>query len=217
MCIFRLPFFRMWSGALAQLGERGVRNAEVRGSIPLRSTDDSGKGSRSPSPLRRAAAAGDPLPELARPSADAARGAPTPLAFRRWRLGNARLPSSLGSRARSAFGRRCARAPTPACPTTRALGQRSAPELARPSADAAHGGPRLPWARLPIVVGASTTNAGDFRRVATCAGLRPLAFRRGRLDRDRGREDVGRRSVAARPAGRWVASAHGPARWGTAG
>jgi hypothetical protein len=26
------------SGAVAQLGERGVRNAEVRGSIPLRST-----------------------------------------------------------------------------------------------------------------------------------------------------------------------------------
>jgi hypothetical protein len=26
------------AGAVAQLGERGVRNAEVRGSIPLRST-----------------------------------------------------------------------------------------------------------------------------------------------------------------------------------
>ena len=26
-------------GAVAQLGERGVRNAEVRGSIPLRSTE----------------------------------------------------------------------------------------------------------------------------------------------------------------------------------
>ena len=32
------PDFSPWCGAVAQLGERRVRNAEVRGSIPLSST-----------------------------------------------------------------------------------------------------------------------------------------------------------------------------------
>ena len=34
-------FNKVMAGAVAQLGERGVRNAEVRGSIPLRSTRNS--------------------------------------------------------------------------------------------------------------------------------------------------------------------------------
>jgi hypothetical protein len=38
LTVFRLRFNKGMAGAVAQLGERGVRNAEVRGSIPLRST-----------------------------------------------------------------------------------------------------------------------------------------------------------------------------------
>ena len=39
LCIVRaLSFPDRWIGAVAQLGERCVRNAEVRGSIPLSST-----------------------------------------------------------------------------------------------------------------------------------------------------------------------------------
>ncbi len=37
----RLKFMCVWWGAVAQLGERLVRNEEVSGSIPLSSTKDS--------------------------------------------------------------------------------------------------------------------------------------------------------------------------------
>jgi hypothetical protein len=36
--LYRLKFMRIWWGAVAQLGERLVRNEEVSGSIPLSST-----------------------------------------------------------------------------------------------------------------------------------------------------------------------------------